>query len=120
MAADIWMPDFCFKLHPRRLEGILVVENNLNYVFATLIRRVSGAKEPALESCERRLLDGSGVDAGVVLVLCQVLQLLDDAAIPAIGHCGRSLSRTQRVVPVGQESERTWSMQRACCRIIQR
>lgn len=88
------MPDFCFKLHPRRLEGILVVEKNLNYEFATFVGRVAGANEPALEDCERRLLQGRSVDAGVVLVLGQVLQLLDDAAIPTIGHRGGSLSWT--------------------------
>lgn len=109
------MPDFCFKLHHRRLEWILTVELNPDKVFATRIRRVSGAIEPALEVSER-LLDGGGVDARVVLVLRQVLQLLDDAAVPTARHVVRRLlylSWTQRVVPVGEKKR--WSAVEAEC-----
>lgn len=86
LTADIWMPYFRFKLHPGRLEGILVVEQDANHVFATGVRRVSRPQKPALEGRQRRLVHGRSVDAGVVLVLSQVLQLLHDPTISAVRH----------------------------------
>lgn len=77
------MPDLGLKLHLRGLEGVVVGKLDTDHVFATRVRRVSRAKEPALEGRQRALLLQRSMDAGRVFVLGQVLQLLHDPAVSA-------------------------------------
>lgn len=83
LTADIRMPDPGLKLHLGWLEGVVGRKLNVNHEFATSVRRISRAKEPALESGQRALLFQGSMNAGSVLVLRQILQLFHYTAISA-------------------------------------
>lgn len=85
LTTDIRMPDLGVKAHLRWLEGVVVGKLDANQEFATSVRRISRAIEPALESRQRALMLEGSVNAGCVLVLGQILQLLHDTTISA-GH----------------------------------
>lgn len=85
LTADVGMPDPRLKLHLRRLERVLVGELDSDHVFAPCVRRVRGPIEPSQQGREGALVLQGGVNAGRVLILGQVLELLHDAAVSA-GH----------------------------------
>lgn len=99
--ADVGVPDLGIEAHRRGLEGIHVRNDNVDLELATSIRSVGRADKGALEVCQVRRVDRAGIDAGVVLVIVDVCQLLGDAALASGGHpaatCGEEAGKEDKL-----------------------
>lgn len=81
------MPHLGVELHDGRLERVHVRDLDVDCVCAAGIWGIWGAWEGAFKMCEIAGVDRGCEDARVVLVLLDVAELLEDAALACARHC---------------------------------
>ena len=86
LAADIGVPYLGVELHDGGLEGVHVRDLNVDGVGASRVGSIWRGGKGAFEVHQVALVDGGGIDARVVLVLVDVVELFGDPPLPRTRH----------------------------------